>query len=164
MEFFFSHHGHNSASEGLAKFLCGMMSIHTQYAIKTQNNTTVRQTSFFFDLRAHIAFTLLFFNVLTVANVSENGWIGWNRLPIDVVDANPWGLSRQGWIRPWATLSSCACPCSFQGSWTRWPLKVLPTLWILCFYLFPWGDIPSTSTTAVSDLLFYQLQGCFCNW
>jgi len=84
--------------------------------------------------------------------------VGWNRLPIDVVDANPWGLSRQGWIRPWATLSSCACPCSFQGSWTRWPLKVLPTLWILCFYLFPWGDAPSTSTTAVSELLFYQLQ------
>ena len=35
-----------------------------------------------------------------------------------------WRFSRQGWIRPWATCSSCACPHSLQGSWTRWPLKI----------------------------------------
>ena len=28
------------------------------------------------------------------------------------------------WIRPWATCFSCAYPCSLEGSWTRWPLKV----------------------------------------
>ena len=36
----------------------------------------------------------------------------------------PWRLSRQGWIRPWATCSSCACLCSLRESWTRWSLKV----------------------------------------
>ena len=36
----------------------------------------------------------------------------------------PRRLWRWGWIRPGATWSSCACPCSLQGSWTRWPVKV----------------------------------------
>ena len=36
----------------------------------------------------------------------------------------PWRPSRQGWIRPWATWSSCAPLCSLQGSWTTWPSEV----------------------------------------
>jgi len=37
---------------------------------------------------------------------------------------HPWRHSRPGWTELWATWSSCRCPCSLQGSWTRWPLKV----------------------------------------
>jgi len=33
-----------------------------------------------------------------------------------------WRLSGWGWIKSWATWSSCAHPCPLQGSWTRWPL------------------------------------------
>lgn len=32
---------------------------------------------------------------------------------------------RPGWTTPWATWSSCWCPCSLQGSCTRWPSRVL---------------------------------------
>jgi len=39
--------------------------------------------------------------------------------------SHPWRHSRSGWTRHWATSSSCRCPCSLQGSWTRWPLRVL---------------------------------------
>jgi len=36
----------------------------------------------------------------------------------------PWRLTRPGWTRLWATWSSCGWPCTLQGSWTRWHLKV----------------------------------------
>ena len=36
---------------------------------------------------------------------------------------HPWGHSRPGLMGLWATWSSCGCPCSLQGSWTRWPLR-----------------------------------------
>lgn len=36
----------------------------------------------------------------------------------------PWRHSRPGWMGLWAVCSSCRCPCSMKGSWTRWPLKV----------------------------------------
>ena len=35
------------------------------------------------------------------------------------------GRFRQIQAELWATWSSCRCPCSLQGSWTRWPLKGL---------------------------------------
>jgi len=37
---------------------------------------------------------------------------------------HPSRLWRPGLTRLWATWSSCRCPRSLQGSWTRWPLKV----------------------------------------
>ena len=37
---------------------------------------------------------------------------------------HPWKHSRSGWTGLWATCSSWRCPCSLQGGWTRWPLKV----------------------------------------
>ena len=45
--------------------------------------------------------------------------------------SHPWRLARQGWIKPWATWSSCASPCSLHGNWTRWSLEVwsLRILW-----------------------------------
>jgi len=49
----------------------------------------------------------------------------WNRLPRDVADAHPWKCSRPGWMGLWATWSSWICPCSLQGGWNRWPLKIL---------------------------------------
>ena len=35
--------------------------------------------------------------------------------------APPWRHSRSGWTGLWAPWSSCRCPCSLQGRWTRWP-------------------------------------------
>ena len=61
-----------------------------------------------------------------------------------------WRLLRQGWIRPWATWSSCGCPCSLQGSWNRWPLKNLSNskgsmiLW--CLLSFPLSYTKSVET------------------
>ena len=62
--------------------------------------------------------------------------------------SHPWVLSRWGCIRPWATCSSYACPCSLQGSWTGWPLKVLSNSkdsmilcscdWIVVGIFFEW--------------------------
>jgi len=34
-----------------------------------------------------------------------------------------WRCSRSGWMGLWATCSSCRCPCSSQGTWTRWSLR-----------------------------------------
>ena len=48
----------------------------------------------------------------------------WNRLSREVVDALSLETSRgklEGVLSIWL---SCGCPCSLQGSWTRWPLKV----------------------------------------
>ena len=39
-----------------------------------------------------------------------------------------WGLSRQGWIRPWATWSSCAVPVHCRGVGLNGPQRSLPTL------------------------------------
>jgi len=33
---------------------------------------------------------------------------------------------KAGWLRFWVIWSSCGCPCSLQGSWTRWHLRVPP--------------------------------------
>ena len=38
--------------------------------------------------------------------------------------SHPWKHSRPGWTGLWATWSSWRCPCSLQGHWTRWSLKV----------------------------------------
>ena len=38
---------------------------------------------------------------------------------------HPWKHSRPGWTGLWATWSCWRCPCSLQGVWTRWSLKVL---------------------------------------
>lgn len=35
-----------------------------------------------------------------------------------------WTHPRSGWMGLWPTWSSRRCPCSLQGGWTRWPLKV----------------------------------------
>lgn len=35
-----------------------------------------------------------------------------------------WRLSRSGGTGLWATWYGWRCPCSVQGVWTRWPLKV----------------------------------------
>ena len=37
---------------------------------------------------------------------------------------HPWRQSRSRWTELWATWCSCRCPCSLQGIWTRWPLRV----------------------------------------
>lgn len=35
----------------------------------------------------------------------------------------------------WAPWCNCRYPCSLQGGWTRWPIKVPPTQTILWFYV-----------------------------
>ena len=35
-----------------------------------------------------------------------------------------WRHSRPGWMEFWAPWSSCRCPCSLQGSRSRWSLKI----------------------------------------
>jgi len=30
---------------------------------------------------------------------------------------------KSGWMGLWAPWCGCRCPCSLQGSWTRWPLR-----------------------------------------
>jgi len=42
---------------------------------------------------------------------------------------HPWKHSKPGWTGPWAISSSGRCPCSLQGCWIRWPLKVPSILW-----------------------------------
>lgn len=47
-----------------------------------------------------------------------------------------WRHSRPGWTGLWETWSSRRCPCSSQGSWTRWPLKSnLNDITILSMYV-----------------------------
>ena len=46
------------------------------------------------------------------------------RLPREVVDPRLCRHPRHGWIRSWATWCNCRCPCSLQGSGTRWSLMV----------------------------------------
>jgi len=67
----------------------------------------------------------------------------------------PWRLSRQGWIRPWATCSSCACLCSLQERWTRWSLKA-PSKSLDTMVLFS-NSFIKTRSTAVYSLLFRTL-------
>ena len=53
---------------------------------------------------------------------------------------HPWKHARPGWTGLWASWSRGRCPCSSQGGWTRWSLKVLSnpnysmTLWNWCSY------------------------------
>ena len=63
--------------------------------------------------------------ILNPANRSYWGW--WNTgtgCPERCFMPPPWKHSRPGWTGLWATWSSWRCPCSLQGGWTRWPLKV----------------------------------------
>jgi len=48
----------------------------------------------------------------------------WHRLPREVVGAPSVETFKARLNRLRATWSSWRCPCSLQGSWTRWPLKV----------------------------------------
>jgi len=57
----------------------------------------------------------------------------WNRLS-EMWMPRPWRLSRQGWIRPWATWSSCAVPIHGTGVGLDGLLRSFPTLRILWFY------------------------------
>ena len=87
-----------------------------------------------------------------------------------------------GWTGLWAVWWSCRCPCSLQGSWTRWPLNVPSNsndsmrLWLydpklnnvwsfllqggeaVCSSLF-WGCF---SALALS-LLTHQCGSCWCS-
>ena len=46
----------------------------------------------------------------------------------------PWRHSRQGWIRPWATWSSCGVPVHCRGVGLDGPQRSLPALRILWSY------------------------------
>ena len=41
-----------------------------------------------------------------------------------VDDTKVWRYSGSDWMELWAPWSSCRCPSSLQGSWTRWPVRV----------------------------------------
>ena len=45
-------------------------------------------------------------------------------LPREAVDAPSLGILKVRMDRALSTWWSCRCPCSMQGSWTRWPLWV----------------------------------------
>lgn len=47
----------------------------------------------------------------------------WNRLPRKV--PHPWKHWRTDWMGLWTAWSNCSCSCTFQGSWTGWPSRVL---------------------------------------
>ena len=54
-------------------------------------------------------------------------WGWWNPgtgCPEEWSMPHPWKHSRSGWMGLWATWCSWRCPCSWQGDWMRWPLKV----------------------------------------
>lgn len=115
----------------------------------------------------------------------------WHRLPRAVVDPHPWKHSVSGWMGLWATCFGQRCPCSLQGHWTGWALKVLSdpnhpmTSWsyTLCFqrmFSVLWFQMtfcgiwsrwyPSGSTTW--DTLWWigtwkimkQIRMCFIVW
>ena len=48
----------------------------------------------------------------------------WHRLPREVVDAPSLETAKVRLDRALSTWWSCGCPCSLQGSWTRWPFKI----------------------------------------
>jgi len=48
----------------------------------------------------------------------------WNRLPGEEVDASSPETFKVRLDGVLSTCSSCRCPCSLQGSWTRWSLRV----------------------------------------
>ena len=49
----------------------------------------------------------------------------WHWLPREVGNASSLVMFRVRLHGALSTWSSCRCHCSLQGSWTRWPLKVL---------------------------------------
>ena len=105
----------------------------------------------------------------------------WHRLPREVVgdpSLETFKIRLDGALSTWG---SCGCPCSLQGSWTRWPLQVpsnscLPDhltpkrpssdpLSTGNFFLsadpFPWVSGMSTSNTLTAFLGQYLLNKCF---
>ena len=67
------------------------------------------------ELRFTLDIMKKFFTIMVVKHC--------NRLLRNTMDVHVWRHSRSGWTELWATWSSSRCPCSLQGSWTRWPLK-----------------------------------------
>ena len=67
---------------------------------------------------SHLYLLLLFIIIFTVRVMRH-----WNRGGRRSVPGDTQGQAGQSSeMSPWL---SCKCPCSFQGSWTRWPLRVL---------------------------------------
>ena len=70
----------------------------------------------------------------------------------------PWKNSRPGWTGLWATWPKERCPCSLQGHWTRWPLKVpsIPSysviLWFNYFLIIFIFVLLASITHSVKDV------------
>ena len=62
----------------------------------------------------------------------------WHRLLRDVVDVPSLETFKVRLVGAQSTCCSCRCPCSLQGSWTRWPLKGLFQLKQFCEMPIPW--------------------------
>jgi len=51
----------------------------------------------------------------------------WHRLPREVVEVPSLKTSKVRLDRALSTWWSCRHPCTLQGSWTKWPLRVTPS-------------------------------------
>ena len=75
-------------------------------------------------------------------NLLQRGWWGTGiSCPVMWLMTHAWKHSRSGGVRPWATWSSCGCPCSRKGSWTWWSSEVSSNSkdsMILRFYILYW--------------------------
>lgn len=72
--------------------------------------------------------------------------------------SHPWKYSGSDWTRFWAIWSSWRSPCSLQGGWAKWPLKVLskPNYSMILWYL--WEIKPCLQLGETSWVSLHSLQ------
>lgn len=110
--------------------------------------TSAPQIFSLYEITDFPVFLTFLLSTMTLYNCA---WLNWNSLPRGAVDASSLKLSRQGLIKALANLI-CACPCSLEGTWTRWSLGVRPTPRIQWF-----DDSKQKNWSSVVLLLIFPL-------
>ena len=106
------------------------------------------ETAQFWSLEAAVAHPVpavpIFAPALSCGLQSDVCWRTGAGCPVRWRVPHPWRHSRSGWMGLWAPWCGCRCPCSLQGSWITWPLRIPSNL---NSSVILWSSVlPSSST------------------